>query len=539
MDYYSLDPTGAYAPGSIQIIETDGSTETAEAGSSDTYDIKILSVPDHNVDVIITPDDQLDLGQGQGVPVTVTFNAASGDTFVINVSAHDDDDSEGPHSGTITHQISTNDPLYATASMRDISVSITDNEPYCGDANTVYLASDLNQDCYVNINDMVIIVAGWLQCSDPSELACFGNVPPIPIETSTVFVSGAEYASFRIPSVVVSQTGTVLAFCEGRVVASDHAQNDIVLKRSTDGGKTWGNIQVLHDDGANSLNNPQAVVVHETGRIIMMYQRFPLNCHERCVVPGYEDTAAGVICRCYVVYSDDDGLNWSIPQEITQQVKRPTYVTSIAGGPGIGIQLRNGQYAGRIIMPFNQGPYGNWKVYAVYSDDLGHTWAYGDVAPEIDGSGNEVQMVELSNGSIMLNSRTSSGLKFRKVATSTDGGITWSGLLNETELKEPKCMASVLRYTDGFDGEQNRILYAGPNSQSSRVNGTVHISYDDGETWPISRQIYAGGYAYSCLTKLADDRIGVLYEADGYSKIAFARFTLKWLTQGEDWLLPQ
>ena len=361
--------------------------------------------------------------------------------------------------------------------------------------------------------------------------------PPAPLAFVDVFHSGDGYASYRIPSIVTTSAGTVLAFCEGRVVHSDHAQNDIVMRRSTDGGTTWGPMQVLHDDGLNSLNNPQVLQVGEgphAGRILLMYQRYPYGCHESCVVPGYTDPK---ICRGFIMHSDDDGVSWSAPLEITQQVKRPTYVTSIAGGPGVGIQKRRDPHAGRLIMPFNQGPWGDWKVYAVYSDDGGDSWVYGEVADDssTQGMGNEVQMVELIDGSLLLNSRSHAGTSHRKIAHSFDGGETWTPLQDELQLIEPRVMASILRYTDPLDGyHQSRILYAGPHSTSSRVDGTVHLSYDEGVTWPVSKLLYDGAYAYSVLTVLPQDRIGCFFERDGYAHITLARFSLEWLTDGTD-----
>ncbi len=343
-----------------------------------------------------------------------------------------------------------------------------------------------------------------------------------------VFVSGEEgYASFRIPAILTTNKGTILAFCEGREIASDHAQNDIVLKRSTDGGKTWGALQVIAEEGKNSLNNPQVVEVQETGRILLMYQRFPRGIHEHDVVPGYEGDN---ICRSYIMYSDDEGKTWSAPREITTQVKRPTFVTSVASGPGIGIQLKKGVHKGRVVMPFNQGPFGKWKVYAVYSDDQGNSWQYGEVAfNDSEGIGNEVQMVELGDGAVMLNSRSYEGNQCRKIAVSYDGGENWTGLINDSTLVEPQCQATILRYSFPDDGKKSRILFANPASREHRKNGTVWISYDEGKTWPVRKTVYAGGYAYSCLTKLPDDNIGLLFERDDYRYITFTAFDLDWI----------
>lgn len=343
-----------------------------------------------------------------------------------------------------------------------------------------------------------------------------------------VFTGGAEgYSTYRIPSVLTTKSGIILAFAEGRASKSDHAENDIVLKRSIDKGKTWNNLQVIAEDGKHCLNNPTAVQIDETDRILLMYQRYFQGFDEHKAEPGYEGEK---ICRTYIIYSDDDGATWSLPEEITRSVKREEVVTSTATGPGIGIQMVYGKYSGRIVVPFNQGPYGNWKVYMAYSDDLGESWMYGQVAPESStGLGNEVQVVELQGGSLMLNSRSAYGNKRRKSAISNDGGETWSGLIDEDELIEPQCMGSILRFSFKTGGNRDRILFSNPASLDKRELGTVRISYDEGKTWPISKVIHTGFFAYSCLTKIDNDTIGLLYEKDNYEKITFAIIDLAWI----------
>ncbi len=356
-------------------------------------------------------------------------------------------------------------------------------------------------------------------------------------EFSDVFVSGHDdYTSIRIPSVVVSKQGTVLAFAEGRAVASDQAANDIILKRSTDGGKSWGKLQLLQDDGRNSLNNPTAVVEQQGGRVFLMYQRIPGHLKERSatVETGFDGTN---VYRNLLIWSDDDGATWTKPLDVTRTTKRPTHATTIASGPGIGIQLTRGPHAGRLIIPFNEGPYYQWNNFAVFSDDRGATWHYGENVPGAfvrdeklgrRSQINEVQMVELSDGSVRLNSRQFAGANVRKTAVSNDGGMTWSRVEDVTELRDPSCNASILRHAFGKAPDKGVILYSGPDS-TQRDRGTVHVSLDDGATWPVKRVLWPGSFAYSVLTKLPDGTVGCLFEADDYGRIVFARFPLAWL----------
>jgi len=364
--------------------------------------------------------------------------------------------------------------------------------------------------------------------------------PPVEPAATDVFVGGTDgYPAYRIPSLLRTQSGVLLAFAEGRQSLNDHSQNDIVLRRSADAGATWIALQLLHDDGTNSLNNPCAVQIHSgpnAGRVLLMYQRFPTGCHVSCVVPGLTGPN---ICRSFIMHSDDDGLTWSQPLEITAQVKRPAAAKAVASGPGIAIIKRRPPHQGRILFPFNQlDTAGHWWNYAVFSDDGGASWSYGALVDDSQtpGQGNEVQFVERIDGAVLLNSRSHGGTNHRKIAVSSDGGTTWSPMSEDGKLNEPRVMASVLRFTDPLDGYRSRLVFAGPNSRRGRTNGTVRLSYDEGLTWTESKMIHRGFYAYSCLAAADDRRIGVLYEAAGYSRIAFAAMTVEWLSDHRDCL---
>jgi sialidase-1 len=354
-----------------------------------------------------------------------------------------------------------------------------------------------------------------------------------------VFVAGTDgFPSIRIPSVVVTKSGTVLALAEGRAQGTDQASNKLVLKRSTDGGRTWGPLQIMADDGMNCLNNPCAVVDQGTGRIIVMFQEYPAGHHERdgSIKPGLDGSD---IVRNFVVTSDDDGVTWSKLKDVTRTTKHAKYVTIMASGPGIGIQLTRGTHAGRIVIPFNEGPFGRWNVLAVYSDDDGEHWQLGEPAPggcvtnaagQVTSLVNEVQMAELSDGSVMLNSRRWGGKAARKVAVSHDGGQTWSDIQEAKPLHDPGCMAAFFRYSFAGRHETNCLLFSNPDS-GRRANGTIRASFDDGKTWPMKRVLWPGSFAYSALTRLSDGAIGCLFEADNCGRIIFARLPRKWLDE--------
>jgi len=347
-----------------------------------------------------------------------------------------------------------------------------------------------------------------------------------PIETPPhvdVFEGGdGLYHTYRIPAVLTTRAGTVLAFAEGRASRSDHARNDIVMRRSRDGGDTWSPVSVLADDGGHSLNNPCVAQVQEgphAGRILLMYQRYPEGCHEGCVVAGNDGPK---ICRSFLLVSDDDGRSFGEPTELTSEVKPPG-ATSIAGGPGIGLQKRRDPHRGRIVFPFNRGPRPDWKVFAVFSDDGGESWRFGKEARDAStpGTGNEVQMVELQDGRLLLNTRSYAGSRLRKQATSDDGGESWSELRDVPELIEPQVMASILAVEHGG---RERLYYAGPYSRTWRIHGRVLTSEDGGRSWAKGPFLYRGGYAYGVLTRIDEARMGCLFERDDYRFISLVRF---------------
>jgi sialidase-1 len=350
-----------------------------------------------------------------------------------------------------------------------------------------------------------------------------------------LFVSGGEGChTFRIPSLVVTAKGTVLAFCEGRKKGQgDSGDIDLVLKRSTDGGRTWSAPQVIWDDGPHTCGNPCALVDADTGVVWLLMTWNRGDDHERLIL----DRRSKDTRRVFVSNSADDGVTWSPPRQITDDVKKPDW-TWYATGPGNGVQLALGPHKGRLVVPCDHMVAETKKYFShvVYSDDHGETWKLGGASPK--DQLNECAVVELSDGRLLLNMRNYDRTRrSRGVALSDDGGMTWGGFYHDAALVEPICQASLVRYDRPAEGQKGRLLFSNPASEKDRVNMTVRLSHDDGRTWPVAKLLHAGPAAYSCLAVLADGQIACLYEGGAkspYEKIVFAAFSRAWLTGGAE-----
>jgi arylsulfatase A-like enzyme len=320
----------------------------------------------------------------------------------------------------------------------------------------------------------------------------------------------AEFYGYRIPSLLVSQRGTVLAFAERRFGHHDHGQNDIVLRRSSDGGNTWGGEIVVFEDGLNSINDPLTVQL-DNGRILMMFARFPYGRHARTsgwikmADLGYGDPKSNVMT--YTTYSDDDGLTWSEPVDISEQVKPPHWIN--ANSPGGMIQIKKGPHRGRIITPLwgalvPNDPDGTrrWEILVAYSDDNGKTWTRTDPLADLEvGYPNECQIAEAANGNLVIVSRNQSGDLFRKKTISSDGGETWPPLEIDKSLPSVACMGSLIRGPEKEDGSWD--LFASFPSNTGRENGQLALSRDHGRSFEI-KAIVAGQFAYSA-TQISPD----------------------------------
>lgn len=350
------------------------------------------------------------------------------------------------------------------------------------------------------------------------------------IERQDLWTAGeGGYHTYRIPALCVSAMGTVLAFTEGRKHSrSDWGEIDILVRRSTDGGKTWDAPRIAATDAGMTVGNPAPVVDASTGTVWVLLTKNPADKGESVIRKGEAERTVWVTC------SDDDGQTWSAPRDISGDTKRPGW-TWYATGPCHGVQLQGGRMI--VACDHRAAPAGErgeeMYSHTVYSDDHGATWRVGGVVGQ-EGT-NESAVVELGDGTVYLNCRDQHKRGRRVSAWSRDGGETFSEVRFEETLIEPACQGSLERVrhagTEGTSGGQDAILFCNPAS-SARDTLTVRASYDGAQTWSAGRVLETGKAAYNDLTVLPDGTILCLYErgdASSYEKLSLARFELEWV----------
>lgn len=346
------------------------------------------------------------------------------------------------------------------------------------------------------------------------------------------------YETYRIPGIVVTARGVILAYGVGRrfIKDGDWSDSDILLRRSIDGGQTWEPSRRIAGNSHGVTDNPVAIADHKKGVVHLLYQ------HD--------------YARIFYMRSKDDGARFTKPVDVTSALEglRSQFLwTVVALGPGHAIELQSG----RLLVPVwlaagvqtvrGQRKHAPSAITTLYSDNHGKTWKHGDLiainSPEMVNP-NEMQLIQLADGNVMANIRTGDKAELRAVAFSPDGISHWTKPQFDKHLYDPICAASIVRYSAVPKDDRNRILFVNPDSQSLpgnrksghglRRNLTLKMSEDEGKTWPVARLLHEGSSGYSDVAVAQDKTIYVIYEGvldhgNGSNSISVLRFNLAWI----------
>lgn len=318
---------------------------------------------------------------------------------------------------------------------------------------------------------------------------------------------------YRIPAIITAPNGDIIAAIDERVPSCGDLKwskdINIVIRRSRDNGETWTDIETIVDfPFGQSASDPSLIVDKVTGEVFMFYNYMDLDREKDVYYLQY-------------VKSSDNGKTWSKPVDITSQITKPEwyndfkFITS-----GRGIQTRSGKLLHTMVNLDN-------GMHLFASDDHGNSWYLIDTPIK---PANESKVIELADGSWMINSRVNGG-GLRYVHTSTDEGKTWTSVA-DSNLIDPGCNASIIRYGSINDGDENNMLvFSNAKMEKGRENMTVRLSYDEGKTWTEGKTIYTGSSAYSSMTVLKNGDIGLFFEKDDYSENVFVKVSLDWLKE--------
>jgi sialidase-1 len=383
----------------------------------------------------------------------------------------------------------------------------------------------------LNINLLFVfglILFGLMACNRsskngaaPRKNDCAKKIP--------VFEAGNHgYKSFRIPAIIRLPNGDLIAFSEGRVNgAADFGNVDIVMKKSSDSGKTWSDFKVVASNDSLQAGNSAPVVDltdpdYPGGRIFLFYNTG--NKPEGKIRQGIGTR------KVWYKTSADNGKNWSDPVNITSQVKKDNW-RSYANTPGHAMQFNYGKYKGRIYVAANHSEgdpkphFKDYHAHGYYTDDHGKTFHLSENI-SFPGS-NEATAAELSNNRLMMNIRNQTGNPpYRIVAISDDGGVHWDSTYYDHQLPDPICQGSILNI--GSKNNRNMLAFCNDADTLKRQNLTLRISFDGGKKWPQKYLVDQPGVntGYSDIVKIDKHKIGVLYERKNYTQIAFT--TIKW-----------
>lgn len=397
---------------------------------------------------------------------------------------------------------------------------------------TVNVAADAVEGNFIDMSLLSIVAeTDFCDVKTPSPV---GSREIILARTTLLRPGDYNSSNYRIPAVITAKDGSIVAFTDKRKYNNTDLPEDIdiICNRSTDGGHTWSEPITIAQGTGRFQGYGDAALVHskdENGLLAVFVGG-----------QGLWTSTPNVPQNSYMVRSNDNGQTWTEPKVITHFIygkdctdptRKNWYASFFGSGNGLLTSTGRIMFVAAIRESGNNNTLYN---YVVYSDDNGETW---NVSKRASIGGDEAKVTELTDGRILMSIRHGGN---RWYNISSDGGVTWqSSPSTWYDIAAPACNGDLIRYTSVNNGDdKNRLLHSVPTG-TDRKNVTVFVSYDEGETWPVSRCIVPYSSAYSSLCILPDNTIGFYVEEDFYTgkdsySTVFYNFSLEWLTKGAD-----
>ena len=314
-----------------------------------------------------------------------------------------------------------------------------------------------------------------------------------------------EVSCYRIPSIITATNGDLIAAIDERVPSCGDLKwsrdINIVIRKSSDNGKTWGKIEKIIDYPlGQSASDPSMILDKQTNTIFLFYNYMDLDNQKDIYYLKY-------------ISSNDNGKSWSKPVDITNQISKENwkndfkFITS-----GRGIQTKKGTLL-HCLVNLQKG------THVFGSNDNGKTWFITETPTS---PGDESKIVELNDGSWMVNSRVNK-LGYRYSHVSNDDGKTWISKKEESII-DPGCNGSLIRYSHG---KKNLLLLTNINNKKERKEIVLRYSIDEGKSWSNPKIIYNGEAAYSSMTVMENGNLGLFFEMDNYTKNVFTSISIK------------
>lgn len=395
---------------------------------------------------------------------------------------------------------------------------------------TVETAADAVEGNFIDMSCLSISTV--TETAEPNNSAPSGNREIILARTTLLCPGDYNSTNYRIPAIITARDGSLVAVTDKRKYNNGDLPEDIdiLCNRSLDGGITWTEpLTIAYGTGYNNGFGDCALsLTNDENGVMAVFVGGP----------GFWQSTPDNPLRCYMSRSNDNGISWTEPEDITHFIygsecpdeERQNWAGAFFGS-GNGLLTSDGRIM--FVVAARDQAVGAVCNYAVYSDDNGQTW---NVSERASIGGDEAKVTELVDGRILMSIRHNGN---RWYNISSDGGITWQETTSEwTEIVAPACNGDLIRYTSvNQNDDKNRLLHSVPFG-SSRKDVTVYVSYDEGETWPVSKCIVPYNSAYSSLCVLPDKTIGLYveesYQGEGDYRTVFYNFSLDWLTDGED-----